>query len=114
MSYIRLFAKDCKNFLGINRPVKLKVIRADLSNPNWDAYCQTFRDHHRILVSRHTDRGLLTVVAHELVHAAIDERFNERKDHGKRFRSLAADLYIYLKRRQYNVSKIYLKGIDLS
>lgn len=114
MTYARKFAKDCKNFLGIIRPVKLKVIRADLSNPDWDAYCQTFRDHHRIMVSRHADRGLLTVIAHELVHAAIDEQFQEKKHHGKRFRSLAGDLYIYLKRRGYNINKLYLKGVDTS
>ncbi len=114
MSYIHIFAKDCKNFLGINRPVKMKILRNDIPNQDWDAYCRTMRDHHRIVVSRNASRGLLTVVAHELVHAAIDERFNERKDHGKRFRSLSADLYIYLKRRQYNISKIYLKGVDVS
>jgi hypothetical protein len=112
MTYARKFATDCKNFLGIVRPVRLKIIRSELHNEDWEAYCQTHRDHHRIVVSRHASRGLLTVIAHELVHAAIDEQFHEHKNHGKRFRSLAGDLYVYLKRRQYNVSKLYLKGVD--
>ena len=114
MSYVRIFAKDCRDFLGILRPVRLKVIRKDLPNADWDAYCITYRDHHRILVSRNASRGLLTVVAHELVHAAIDEHFQEKKHHGNRFRSLAADLYIYLKRRGYAVDKLYLKGVDVT
>ena len=112
MTYVRKFATDCKNFLNINRPVRLVIVRRDLFNPDWDAYCRTSRKRHFIQVSRHSSRGLLTTVAHELVHAAVDEQFQERKHHGKRFRSSAASLYIYLKARGYRVSKLYLRDVD--
>lgn len=114
MTYVRKFATDCKNFLNINRPVRLVIVRRDLFNPDWDAYCRTTRKRHFIMVSRHSSRGLLTTVAHELVHAAVDEQFQERKHHGKRFRSTASSLYIYLKARGYRVTKLYLKDVDVT
>jgi hypothetical protein len=104
------FIADCLHLLNINKPLDLKV--KTVIN-DWDASYLEETRRHIIEVSPQSARCRLSLIAHELVHAALTETHPDAPDHGKVFRKTAAKLQKELEKIGWKFKdKIYLKGVD--
>ena len=104
---------DCKSILGVRKP--LRVIVRETRNDNCALYWNEGKRHTIELfldTIRGDDRNFETILAHEIVHAWQTENKPRSKDHGRIFQNKAWELECALKTLGYNVSKLYIKGID--
>lgn len=105
------FIADCMHLLNIQRPLDLKIREVI---EGWDASYQEETRRHVIDVSPTSQRCRLSLIAHELVHAAIVENYPMAPDHGRKFQKTAKRLQKQLEAIGWHLrDKIYLKGVDL-
>lgn len=104
------FLADCLHLLNIQQPLDLKV--QEVIN-NWDASYIREDRRHVVRVAPKTGRCRLSLIAHELVHAAMDERHPKARDHGPEFRRTANKLQKQLQAIGWEFrDKIFIRGVD--
>lgn len=105
------FLADCLHLLQINMPVDFSV--GTVIN-NWDAMYVGETRRHIVRVAPQTERCHLSLIAHELVHAALTERHPNASDHGPVFKRTANRLQRRLEAIGWELhDNIYMKGIDI-
>jgi hypothetical protein len=104
------FLADCLHLLDIKRPLDLAV--REVIN-DWDASYVELERRHVIEVSPRAIRCRLSLIAHELVHAAIVEKYPDAPNHGRAFQRTANRLQSQLRRIGWELrDKIFIQGVD--
>jgi len=107
-----MFMEIVKDQLKIKRPISLTVVEANSTPEGYDGSQYFENGYHQIQVANNPSRGFYTCLAHELIHAAIDEQAPKAAWHGFLFRRRAARLEEYLKGLGYPVNEIYNPRCD--
>jgi len=112
MSKLSLLMRDARRFLKVKAPINL-ILHPGTETPlGYDASHVYWQGLHEIEIAAKPSRGLLTVAAHELVHAAMDEQLPGSKVHGFAFQRRALLLENYLQDCGYKVHRIFWLGLD--
>jgi len=105
------FIADCLHFLRLEKPVDFGV--GDVIS-DWDAHYYNEERRHVVRVHNKPVRCKLSLIAHELVHASLEETNPGAKDHGRKFRQRAEALEKHLRRIGWELhDKIFIKGVDV-
>lgn len=112
MTYVNAFIKTCTAFLKVKRRIVLQLHVGDSTPEGFDA-SHTFENGlHHIEIATEPSRGFLSVLAHEIVHAYMDEKHPRAPWHGFLFQRNAWLLEQHLKSKGYAVEKIFMLGVD--
>jgi hypothetical protein len=104
---------DYIKFLGLKKPINLRIIT---KKNRWaDAeYEGEYSDktgkliaHNITVYFKNNSRDFETLIAHELIHAWQEEN-KKSETHGKYFIKYARKM-----EKEFNLSEIYIEGIDL-
>lgn len=116
---ISRFVRVCILTLGIEGKVKVRIRQRRVTHPDWPGqslagWQQLDDGTHTIevLQTKNVRGGTLALLAHELCHAWVDENHPKAKPHGRTFQRTAAGLRRALRDWGYNVSLLYVKGLD--
>jgi len=108
------FIRDMKQALRIKYPVRVNLYVGTDTPDGFDGSHRFKRRKHHIEAAAYPSRPLLDIVAHELCHAATDERHGFRVAyHGEEFQAIVKEALDAAARLGYKVtSDIYIKEID--
>jgi len=115
----QLFIEVCLEALGLRRSATITVIDAehtfDPANELCEGWCFTDKHYHNIEVVTKGTRSVESLIAHELVHAYVEENHPRAAWHGTVFRRTARYLESYLAECGYHLDDaIYLADSDVS
>jgi len=113
----QLFIEVCIEALGLKRGTTVTVVDADQTFDPADEVCEGFcmssRHRHIIEVVTKGTRSVRSLIAHELVHAYVEENHPRAEWHGRVFIRMASYLESYLDECGYTLDdEIYLEDAD--
>ena len=112
MMTLEHFLATCLAHLKIARPVNLMIYEGDATPEGYDAAHWFEKGSHNVEIAEHPTRDFLSCLAHELIHAALEEQAPDAPWHGFAFQHRAASLEKHLQSQGWQVNKIFWLGFD--
>lgn len=110
---IKNILREGRRFLGIRLPVTVHLYDGEDTPQGWDgAHTLKRRKRHLIDLPRKPSRGCHSILAHELVHAYLEEVAPTVPIHGRLFQYYAQQFENHLQSLGYDVQDIYDKALD--
>ena len=99
--------------LGLAHPIKLIILRERESPEGYCGLYESKKRFHKITLARFNPRGFNSVLAHELIHAYLYERFPQlTEDHGPTFQFYCEIMESKLKDITLE-NPLYIEGVDV-
>ena len=99
--------------LGLAHPIKLIILREHETPEGYCGLYESRKRFHKITIARFNPRGFNSVLAHELIHAYLRERFPQLdKDHGPTFQ-FYCEIMEYKLRDIKLENPLYIEGVDI-
>ena len=99
--------------LGLAHPIKLIILREHETPEGYCGLYESRKRFHKITIARFNPRGFNSVLAHELIHAYLRERFPQLdKDHGPTFQ-FYCEIMEYKLRDIKLENSLYIEGVDI-
>ena len=99
--------------LGLAHPIKLIILREHETPEGYCGLYESRKRFHKITIARFNPRGFNSVLAHELIHAYLGERFPQLdKDHGPTFQ-FYCEIMEYKLRDIKLENPLYIEGVDI-
>jgi hypothetical protein len=108
-----MLIKEIVEFLKLEKPVEIQIrtkTKKKVDAYYWGLYSETgeLKSHLIRVYGLNPERGLQTIIAHELIHAWQEEKGFSDEIHGWKFRVTAEDIEF-----NFGIKNIYLPDLDL-